>query len=87
MSVPLAIFGAAVPLNLGLATVNIYTQVGLITLVGLVSKHGILMVSFANEQRAHGLSRRAAIEGPHGIRFQHRIARNPSFVVGIYPLG
>ena len=44
LTVPLSIFGALVPLNLGLATLNIYTQVGLITLVGLITKHGILMV-------------------------------------------
>jgi multidrug efflux pump subunit AcrB len=42
MSVPLSIFGAIVPLNLGLGTLNIYTQVGLITLIGLITKHGIL---------------------------------------------
>src|SRR5690606_32193311 len=44
MSVPLSIFGAIVPLNLGLGTLNIYTQVGLITLIGLITKHGILLV-------------------------------------------
>src|SRR5690606_3961857 len=41
MSVPLSIFGAILPLNLGLGTLNIYTQVGLITLIGLITKHGI----------------------------------------------
>ena len=49
VSVPLSICGALMPLFLGLATINIYTQVGLVTLIGLISKHGILMVEFANQ--------------------------------------
>ena len=55
MSVPLSMFGAMIFLNLGLATLNIYTEVGLITLVGLITKHGILMVEFANDYKEkHG---------------------------------
>ena len=62
MSVPLSIFGAIVPLNVGLGTLNIYTQVGLITLIGLITKHGILLVEFANQaRRERGLSAKEAI--------------------------
>ena len=57
MSVPMAIFGAVVFLFLGFATLNVYTQVGLVTLVGLIAKHGILIVQFANEQQREGKSK------------------------------
>ena len=61
--VPMAISGALIPLFFGVATVNIYTQVGLLTLIGLISKHGILIVEFANElQLKEGLDKRSAIE-------------------------
>ena len=49
ISVPLSIMGALLPLHLGLAKLNIYTGIGLVTLIGLISKHGILMVAFANQ--------------------------------------
>ena len=63
VSVPMSICGALMPLFFGVATMNIYTQVGLVTLIGLISKHGILMVEFANElQLNEGLDRRSAIE-------------------------
>src|SRR5690606_5309793 len=59
VAVPLSIFGALMPLFLGAATINIYTQIGLVTLIGLISKHGILMVEFANKlQETEGLDRR-----------------------------
>ncbi|MEP4420902.1 MAG: efflux RND transporter permease subunit, partial [Nitratireductor sp.] len=71
MSVPLSIFGAIVPLNLGLGTLNIYTQVGLITLIGLITKHGILLVEFANQQRhEHGLDRFEAIIASAKVRLR-----------------
>ncbi len=54
VSVPMALFGALLFINLGLATLNIYTQVGLVTLLGLISKHGILIVQFANELQRSG---------------------------------
>ena len=60
IALPTAMFGALIPINLGLATINIYTQVGLVTLIGLISKHGILMVDYANQlQENEGLDRRA----------------------------
>src|SRR6201987_3341672 len=69
ISVPMAIVGALLPLFFGAATMNIYTQVGLLTLVGLISKHGILMVEFANElQLREGLDRRSAIEMAARVR-------------------
>ncbi len=58
IALPTAMFGALIPMNLGLASINIYTQVGLVTLIGLISKHGILMVDYANHlQENEGLSR------------------------------
>jgi len=55
ITVPLSIFGALLPVFLGFVTLNIYTQIGLVTLIGLISKHGILMVEFANQlQKVRG---------------------------------
>ncbi|WP_171498555.1 efflux RND transporter permease subunit, partial [Acinetobacter ursingii] len=51
VTVPLSICGALIPLFLGISSMNIYTQVGLVTLIGLISKHGILIVEFANQLR------------------------------------
>ncbi|WP_343314216.1 efflux RND transporter permease subunit [Brucella sp. BE17] len=87
MSVPLSIFGAIVPLNLGLGTLNIYTQVGLITLVGLITKHGILMVEFANQQRRlHGLSRRDAIIVSAETRLRPILMTTAAMALGVVPL-
>jgi multidrug efflux pump len=87
MSVPLSIFGAILPLNVGLGTLNIYTQVGLITLIGLISKHGILLVEFANQQRAeHGLSRRAAIVAAAKIRLRPILMTTAAMALAVVPL-
>ena len=87
MSVPLSIFGAIVPLNLGLGTLNIYTQVGLITLIGLITKHGILMVEFANQQReAHGLDRFAAIVASAKVRLRPILMTTAAMSLGVVPL-
>ena len=87
IALPTAMFGALIPLNLGLATVNIYTQVGLVTLIGLISKHGILMVDYANHlQENEGLDRRAAIEKAAAIRLRPILMTTAAMVVGMVPL-
>ncbi len=87
MAVPLSLFGATVFLNVGLATINIYTEVGLITLVGLITKHGILMVQFANQQRElRGLERREAIIEAARIRLRPILMTTFAMVLGVMPL-
>jgi multidrug efflux pump len=87
ISVPMAIVGAMLPLFFGLATMNIYTQVGLLTLVGLISKHGILMVEFANElQLNEGLDRRSAIEMAARVRLRPILMTTAAMVTGLIPL-
>ena len=87
MAVPLSLFGALLFLNLGLASINIYTEVGLIALVGLITKHGILMVQFANQQRERrGLERRAAIIEAARIRLRPILMTTFAMVLGVMPL-
>lgn len=86
MSVPMAIFGAMVFLFLDFATLNVYTQVGLVTLVGLIAKHGILIVQFANEQLALGKSKREAIEIAAETRLRPILMTTAAMVLGVMPL-
>ncbi|MBO0735267.1 MAG: multidrug efflux RND transporter permease subunit [Alphaproteobacteria bacterium] len=87
VSVPMSICGALMPLFLGLATMNIYTQVGLVTLIGLISKHGILMVEFANVlQVRENLDRRRAIEQAARVRLRPILMTTAAMVVGLVPL-
>jgi multidrug efflux pump len=86
MSVPMAIFGAVVFLFLGFATLNVYTQVGLVTLVGLIAKHGILIVQFANDQQREGKVKREAIEAAATIRLRPILMTSASMVFGVVPL-
>ena len=87
MSVPLSIFGAIVPLNLGLGTLNIYTQVGLITLIGLITKHGILLVEFANQlRRERGLSAREGIVASAKVRLRPILMTTAAMALGVIPL-
>jgi multidrug efflux pump len=85
-SVPLAISGALMFSFLGFTTLNIYSQVGLITLVGLVSKNGILIVQFANELQQTGRSKVAAVIEAAGTRLRPILMTTAATVVGHFPL-
>lgn len=85
-SVPLAISGALVVSFLDLTTINIYSQVGLITLVGLIAKNGILIVEFANQLQARGLSRLAAIREASLTRLRPVLMTSAATVFGHFPL-
>jgi multidrug efflux pump len=87
ITVPMAICGAMIFVSLGLTTLNIYTQVGLVTLIGVISKHGILIVEFANKlQIDHGLSRREAIEQAASIRLRPVLMTTAALVLAVVPL-
>jgi multidrug efflux pump len=87
VTVPLSICGALIPLFLGLSSMNIYTQVGLVTLIGLITKHGILIVEFANQlRREKGLSRREAVEEAAAIRLRPVLMTTAAMVFGMVPL-
>jgi multidrug efflux pump len=87
VALPTSMFGALIPLNAGLATINIYTQIGLVTLIGLISKHGILMVDFANKLQAEkGLGRRQAIEEAAATRLRPILMTTAAMVVAMVPL-
>jgi len=85
ISVPLALFGALIYVNLW-STLNIYSQVGLVTLTGLISKHGILIVQFANDLQRSGHGKiEAVIEGA-GVRLRPILMTTAAMVLGVFPL-
>jgi multidrug efflux pump len=86
MSVPLALFGATIFIFLGFASMNIYTQVGLVTLMGLISKHGILIVEVANEAQKSGKSKFDAIMEATSIRLRPILMTTAAMVFGVVPL-
>jgi multidrug efflux pump len=85
-SVPMALFGAMTFIFLGFASINIYTQVGLVTLMGLISKHGILIVEVANHLREAGKSKREAIEEAAATRLRPILMTTAAMVFGVVPL-
>jgi multidrug efflux pump len=86
VSVPLALFGALIFINLGFTTLNVYTQVGLVTLMGLISKHGILIVEFANELQEAGRSKLDAIVEASSVRLRPILMTTAAMVLGVLPL-
>jgi multidrug efflux pump len=85
-SVPLAISGALAFSFLGYTTLNIYSQVGLITLVGLIAKNGILIVEFANHLQETGKTKLEAIIGAAGTRLRPILMTTAATVFGHFPL-
>jgi multidrug efflux pump len=86
ISVPMSICGAMIFISLGLSSLNIYTEVGLVTLIGLISKHGILIVQFANDLQRAGKAKREAIEEAAGIRLRPILMTTAAMVLGVVPL-
>ncbi len=85
-SVPLAISGALIFTYLNLTTINIYSQVGLITLVGLVAKNGILIVEFANRLQEEGLTKDQAVREAALTRLRPVLMTSAATVLGHFPL-
>jgi len=85
-TVPMAVSGALIFTSLGLTSINIYTQVGLVTLIGVISKHGILIVQFANVLQRQGRSKREAIEHAAAIRLRPVLMTTAALVLAVVPL-
>src|SRR5579871_6344167 len=88
VSVPMSIAGALIFISLGLggATLNIYTDVGLVTLMGLISKHGILIVEVANAAQLASMSKLEAVIHAAGIRLRPILMTTAAMVLGVVPL-
>jgi len=85
-TVPMAVSGALIFTSLGLTSINIYTQVGLVTLIGVISKHGILIVQFANVLQRQGYSKREAVEHAAAIRLRPVLMTTAALVLAVIPL-
>ena len=86
VAVPMSIFGAVVPMALGIVTLNIYTQIGMLTLIGLISKHGILIVDFANHLVSEGRGRQEAVLEAAALRLRPILMTTAATVIGVVPL-
>lgn len=88
ISVPMSVFGALIFINLGFhgASLNIYTEISLVTLIGIVSKHGILIVQFANELQLSGKTKYEAIIAAACVRLRPILITTAAMIVGVFPL-
>ena len=86
LSVPLSMVGALLALQWSGGTLNVYSQIGLITLVGLISKHGILIVEFSNQLRRQGLAVREAVVTAASLRLRPILMTTCAMVLGALPL-
>ena len=86
ITVPLSITGALAALWLTAGTLNVYSQIGLITLVGLITKHGILIVEFSNQLQQDGENRQAAVVKAAVMRLRPILMTTAAMVLGAVPL-
>ncbi len=86
LAVPLSMVGALLALKLAGGTLNVYSQIGLITLVGLITKHGILIVEFSNQLRQQGLSTLEAVTRSASLRLRPILMTTGAMVLGAVPL-
>jgi multidrug efflux pump len=86
LTVPLALFGALLSVKLFGQTMNIFSEIGLIMLIGLVSKNGILMVEFANQRKQAGLNKHEAILDSAASRFRPILMTSLCTILGILPM-
>ncbi|WP_439518830.1 efflux RND transporter permease subunit [Hydrogenophaga sp.] len=86
LSVPLSMLGALLALKLTGGTLNVFSQIGLITLVGLITKHGILIVEFSNQLREQGIEKFEAVKQAAGLRLRPIMMTTGAMVLGALPL-
>ncbi len=86
LSVPLSMLGALLALKLTGGTLNVFSQIGLITLVGLITKHGILIVEFANQLREQGVEKMEAVKRSSALRLRPILMTTGAMVLGAIPL-
>jgi multidrug efflux pump len=86
LSVPLSMLGALLALKLTGGTLNVFSQIGLITLVGLITKHGILIVEFANQMQEQGMDKLQAVMRSAALRLRPILMTTGAMVLGAIPL-